>query len=229
VVEVLAHRGASRIERENTIAAFRAAARIGADAVELDVRRCADGSLVVHHDAHLADGRAILDIAAADLPSHVPHLREALAACAPMWVNIEIKNDVTEPDFDRHDAIADRVLTALAELDEDDRWLVSSFRLETVDRCRVLNPRIRTAWLVEDVPPDVIAIMVGRGHQALHPSVVAVTRSLVDACHGAGIAVNTWTCDDPQRMRQLIEWGIDGICTNVPDVALAVIREVGAG
>ena len=38
-----------------------------------------------------------------------------------------------------------------------------------------------------------------------------------------GLQVNTWTCDDPDRMRELIEWGIDGICTNVPDVALAVI------
>jgi glycerophosphoryl diester phosphodiesterase len=42
-------------------------------------------------------------------------------------------------------------------------------------------------------------------------------------CHGAGIEVNTWTCDDPQRMGELIEWGIDGICTNVPDVAIDVI------
>ena len=42
------------------------------------------------------------------------------------------------------------------------------------------------------------------------------------SAHAAGIAVNTWTCDDPDRMRELIEWGVDGICTNVPDIALAV-------
>jgi glycerophosphoryl diester phosphodiesterase len=46
---------------------------------------------------------------------------------------------------------------------------------------------------------------------------------VIDACHAAGIAVNTWTCDDPARMAELIEWGIDGICTNVPDVALTVL------
>ena len=47
----------------------------------------------------------------------------------------------------------------------------------------------------------------------------------VDRCHAAGLLVNTWTCDDPARMRELIEWGIDGICTNVPDIARAVIAE----
>jgi glycerophosphoryl diester phosphodiesterase len=46
---------------------------------------------------------------------------------------------------------------------------------------------------------------------------------MIDRCHAAGIAVNTWTCDDPERMAELIEWGIDGICTNVPDVALSVL------
>ena len=56
---VIAHRGASRAERENTVAAYRRAGEMGADAVELDVRRTTDGVLVVHHDPHLGDGRLI--------------------------------------------------------------------------------------------------------------------------------------------------------------------------
>jgi glycerophosphoryl diester phosphodiesterase len=221
----MAHRGASRRERENTVAAFRAAVQLGADAVELDVRRTADGALVVHHDACLADGRAIVELGAEELPPHVPGLVEALDACVPLWVNVEIKNDAAEPDFDPSDAIADAVIAALAPLGDDDRWLISSFRLATVDRCRALRPQIRTAWLVDEVPADVIATMVARGHCALHPDVAGLRRSHVDACHGAGIAVNTWTCDDPARMSELIEWDVDGICTNVPDVALAVVRQ----
>jgi glycerophosphoryl diester phosphodiesterase len=62
--------------------------------------------------------------------------------------------------------------------------------------------------------------MAARGHAALHPWVKALTRDVIDACHAAGVQVNTWTCDDPERMAELLEWGIDGICTNVPDVAL---------
>ena len=171
----------------------------------------------------LADGRPIVDVAAHDLPDHIPHLDAALDACAGMWVNVEIKNDPREPDFDPTDSIADRTVAALSQRGEDDRWLISSFRIETVDRCKALAAGIRTAWLVTAVPDDVIAIMVGRGHDALHPWVGMLNRSHIDACHGAGILVNTWTCDDPQRMAELIEWGIDGICTNVPDVAIDVI------
>jgi glycerophosphoryl diester phosphodiesterase len=223
MTQVLAHRGASNASRENTIDAFRLAGELGCDAVELDVRRTADGQLIVHHDARLADGRAIVDLSAADLPAHIPDLQAALDACSGMWVNVEIKNDPHDPDFDPTDSIADATVAALSHRGEDDRWLISSFRLETVDRCKGLAAGIRTAWLVLEVPDDVIATMVSRGHTALHPWVGTLGRSHIDVCHGAGIEVNTWTCDDPQRMAELIEWGIDGICTNVPDVAIEVI------
>jgi glycerophosphoryl diester phosphodiesterase len=209
--------------QENTIEAFRTARAMGSDGVELDVRRSADGALVVHHDPHLADGRAVIDVDQADLPDYVPRLRDALDACEGMWVNLEIKNDPLEPDFDASDSIADQTVAELRDWNDDDRWLISSFRIETIDRCRALQAGIRTAWLVEVVPDDVISTMVWRGHVALHPWVATLRRSHVDACHGAGISVNTWTCDDPERMVELIEWGVDGICTNVPDVALEVI------
>jgi glycerophosphoryl diester phosphodiesterase len=223
MTEVLAHRGASMVAPENTVEAFRRAKALGSDAVELDVRRTADGVLVVHHEARLADGRVIAETDSIDLPKGLPDLAAALDACAGMWVNVEIKNDADDPDFDPTDRITDQTLAVLTARHEDARWLVSSFRLETIDRCKALRPEIRTAWLVDEVPDDVIATLVARRHEALHPWVGSLLRSHIDACHGAGIEVNAWTCDDPERMAELIEWGIDGICTNVPDVALAVI------
>ncbi|HAP76311.1 MAG TPA: hypothetical protein DCR14_09535 [Acidimicrobiaceae bacterium] len=220
----MAHRGASRAERENTLAAFRRAGEMGAHAVELDVRRTLDGVLVIHHNPGLADGRVIAQVPYSELPADVPTLGEALDACAGMWVNVEIKNDPDEPDFDPTDSIADDTIAHLVARAEDERWLISSFRIETVDRCRALAPAIRTAWLCSVIPDDVVPMLVSRGHVALHPWVHLLTREVVDACHAADIEVNTWTCDDPQRMAELVEWGIDGICTNVPDVALAVLR-----
>jgi len=186
MVEVLAHRGASRAARENTIAAFHLAAAMGSDAVELDVRRTADGLLVIHHDPFLEDGRSIVDANACDLPPHIPNLDDALDACEGMWVNVEIKNDPQEPDFDPTDSIADSTVAALLGRTTDDRWLISSFRLETIDRCRALAPGIRTAWLVVEVPDDVIATMVGRGHSALHPWVATLLRSHIDVRPGQG-------------------------------------------
>ncbi len=226
-IQVMAHRGASRAERENTLDAFHSAGRMGADAVELDVRRTADGELVVHHNPNLDDGRVIAELAAADLPGHVPALADALDACRGMWVNVEIKNDPTEPDFDPSDSIADDTMELLVARGEHDRWLISSFRIETVDRCQEIARRlgvpIRTAWLTTVVPDDVVELLTARGHVALHPWVQLLGRHVVEQCRAAGIAVNTWTCDDPERMAELVAWGIDGICTNVPDVALSVL------
>jgi glycerophosphoryl diester phosphodiesterase len=226
-VQVIAHRGASHAERENTIDAFRRAVRMGSDAAELDVRRTNDGALVVHHNPVLPDGRVIAHVDAGDLPPWVPSLNDALDACAGMWVNVEIKNDPVEPDFDPMDVIADRTMAELIARDEHHRWLVSSFRIETIDRCRAvadgMTLPIRTAWLTSAVPDGVAPMLLERGHMALHPWVDVLTRQVVDDCHANGLQVNTWTCDDPDRMRELIEWGIDGICTNVPDVALTVI------
>ena len=93
-VQVIAHRGASRAAPENTVAAFRRAAEMGAQAVELDVRRTGDGALVVHHDA-ASRPTAVRSASspAPTSPTHVPAFAAALDACAGMWVNVEIKND----------------------------------------------------------------------------------------------------------------------------------------
>src|SRR5438445_9364775 len=107
---VYAHRGASAAFAENTVEAFRGAAAMGADWVELDVRRTADGALAVHHDARLADGRAIVETLSTELPASVPSLSDALAACAPLGVNVEIKNWRDDVDFDAEVRIAEPVV-----------------------------------------------------------------------------------------------------------------------
>jgi glycerophosphoryl diester phosphodiesterase len=101
---------------------------------------------------------------------------------------------------------------------------VSSFRRETIDETARLWPQLPTAYLVVDVddPASLAKDLVSSGHQALHPYVKTLTRETVETMHAHGLAVNTWTCDDPSRMAELIAWGIDGICTNVPDVALKI-------
>jgi len=228
--QVIAHRGASKAEKENTVSAFKRAVSIGSDAAELDVRRTADGILVVHHNATLEDDRIISQVQFADLPQDICTLDAALDACHPMWVNVEIKNDPLEPDFDESESIADRTIECLSMRTEgDSRWLISSFRRETIDRCRQLRPTIATAWLANGVlPQDALGIVVGLandGHRALHPWVKLLSRELIDLCHQHGLEVNTWTCDDPVRMAELLEWGIDGLCTNQPDIALEVIDQ----
>ena len=218
---IIAHRGASRAAPENTVAAFRRAVAMGADAVALDVRRTRDDRLVVHHDP-TREGRALRAMGVDELPTGVPELAEALDACAGVVVNIEIKNDPDEPDHDPSEWVAGAVAALLARRGGGLRWLISSFRIQTVDRVRRIAPGVRTAWLTYQLDDAAIAAVVAGGHHAVHPYYELVSAESLRAAHAAGIAVNTWTCDDPERMADLIAWGIDGICTNVPDVALAV-------
>lgn len=229
---VVAHRGASKSRRENTIAAFVEARRQGAVMVELDVRRTSDGALVVHHDPVIAGLGVIAEHRHEQIPAHVPTLSEALDACVGMDVNIEIKNDPNEPDFDPTERIAAQVLALLAERSDADRMLISSFRFETIDAIRAGNERLRTGFLFSMPPlsPLRMKAMIHRtasaGHGAIHPYHRGVTRSMVEFAHEVDLRVNTWTVDDPRRMRTLARLGVDALITNVPSICVDTLARM---
>ncbi|CAN5755184.1 glycerophosphodiester phosphodiesterase family protein [soil metagenome] len=228
MVRVIAHRGASAAAPGNTIAAFHLARTLGADWVELDARRTFDGRVVVHHDQHLADGRAVVDLQRHELPDHVCGLSDALDACAPMSVNIEIKNWPDDVDFDPSESVAELVVAEVARRAAHDSVLVSCFHRPTLDRVRVLDDRLPTAFLhhvVDGGWDELAAGLAADGHVALHPWDGVVDASLVAAATAHGLGVNVWTVDDPVRMAALVELGVGGLCTNVPDVARRVVDE----
>ena len=91
---------------------------------------------------------------------------------------------------------------------------------------RTLRPEVRTAWLTEGVRDEdlerVARDLAGFGHTALHPYTKFLKQRCIEVFHSHGLQVNSWTIDDPGRMAEVIGWGIDGICTNVPDIAIQV-------
>lgn len=217
---VVAHRGASAHEPENTIGAFEAAVRFGAGGVELDVRASADGALVVHHDPALADGREVHELLAAELPSLVCDLAEALLACGDLLVNVEIKADRPGSGAE----LASPVVEACR------RWggrvLVSSFDPAAVDEVRRIDAGIPTAqltFLLDRSVADVVGWVAGRGHAAWHPFHPTLDAAAVVEAHAAGLAVNTWTVDDPERVAELARWGVDAIVTNDVPATMAAL------
>lgn len=225
MTSVLAHRGASARCRENTLEAFRAARALGADGVELDVRRSADGVLVVHHDAGLPDGPLVVSLAAAELPGWVPTLDAALEECAGMIVDAEIKNLATEPDFDAAESTAVAAAALVARLGIGHRVVISSFSMASIDAAHETAPEVPTAWLTPGAYDqlDALALAAGRGHAALQPRHEAVTPELVAAVHDRGLEIHAWTVDDPDRISWLAHAGVDAVITNVPDVARAAL------
>ena len=221
---VVAHRGASATHKENTVAAFHAAAEQGADWVELDVRRAGCGALVVHHDAHLPDGRLIAEYPAAELPEDLATLAQALEACGDMGVNIEVKNLRDEPDYDADNTVVDAVVGIARGFLSEDKVLLSSFNMESMDRVRAIDADIPAAWITAAIPDADQAVerCVAHGLQAINPYFQLVTPRLVTVAHAAGIKVFPWTVDPVEDIEAMIEAGVDGIVSNVP----AVVREV---
>lgn len=227
---MVAHRGACREARENTIEAFRIARALGADGVELDVRRTGDGALIVHHDATAGDFGVLAERSfarlRADLP-YVPTLEEALDELDGMLVNVEIKNFPGDPDFDQDHRVVDAVVEMLQS--RSDRVIVSSFNLGSLDHLRRLDPTIATGWLtiVGLDPLDALPLAAERGHRALHPDVRAmvgpVASAAVERAGELGLAINVWTVDDENELRRLAVAGVDAVITNVPGVAVRIL------
>ncbi len=226
---VIAHRGAGDAASENTLEAFRLARELGADWVELDVRRTVDGVAVVHHDAHLADGRRIGHMNADELPDYVPSLAEALEACDGVGVHLEIKNLPDDPDYDSENLVADAVAGLIAAYLGPDRAVVSSFNVAAVQAVRAVDSSIPTALICGIVSPQ-HAVERARANEmsAVHAFDAMCDSSFVRRAHDAGLIVNAWTVNDARRMAELLDMGIDGLITDVPDVARAVVDGRGA-
>jgi glycerophosphoryl diester phosphodiesterase len=229
---VLGHRGSPRRATENTLEAFALAREDGADGVELDVHRTRDGGLVVHHDADI-EGFGVLathDLAAIrDSFAWLPTLAEVLDECRGLLVNIEIKNSPRDLDFDADETVAAGVVDLLGVRGGTDRVLVSSFHLPTIDRVHALAPDVATGFLVvmDPAPIDAIGAAVVGGHRAVHPffGVLAdrAADTVLEEAHTVGVAVNTWTVNEPDEIARLAAAGIDAIVTDVPAVAVSVL------
>ncbi len=218
---VLAHRGANRLESENTVAAMVRALELGADGVELDVHRTADDELVVRHDAGSPAG-VLCDLTLprirAALPE-VPTLAEVLDVCRGARVNVEVKNLPIDPDWDPHDRTAELLVALLEARSGVDDVLVSSRNLASIDRVRALAPALPTALVTRDRDPlDGLLAVGAHGHVGLHPAVWnlegAMLGVLTQRAREHGVQVNVWTVNERPDVDRLEAAGIDGIFTD---------------
>ncbi len=230
---VVAHRGNSVVAPQNTLAAFEAAWRAGADLIELDLHVAADGAVVVIHDEEvdattdgsgevaamtLAQLRA-LDAGAGFAPAYagqrIPTLGEVLTFFTRrprIGLLLELKG-IWEP------ADAARVTQAIHAARLDDRAIVQSFYPQTVAALRDAAPDLRRGALIERRHEGLVDICAALGVMTCNPEVdlVLADPSLVSELHAAGLQVMVWTADDAEQWETLIALGVDAIITDRPD------------
>jgi glycerophosphoryl diester phosphodiesterase len=220
----IAHRGDPYAFRENTLPALTAAVRAGADMVEIDVRRTADGAAVVLHDPTLERlwgvPRHVAELTLAEVRGvsggdrRIPELGEVLETVrAPLMVDFA-EEDVAEPALE--------VVLGAGALD---RALFSGGNVAGHRLLRSLAPEARIALTWESPEPPAEALLIELAPEFLNPCRELVDSDLVEAMHGCGIGVSTWTVDAPAEMARVLDSGVDAVVTNRVGALVALLGE----
>jgi glycerophosphoryl diester phosphodiesterase len=213
---VIAHRGASGYEYENSLAAFRRAIMLGSDGVELDVHATRDGGIVIHHDPEIP---GLGPIARLELPAvrqarlrngePIPLLAEVLDLMGERDVWVEVK--ALDPMWDQ------ALLATLAGGPAPARYAVHSFEHAIIGRLGRLRPDLRRGVLLAEAIPDPVGAMEVAGARTLWAERRLVDQALVDRVHAAEGALIAWTVNELSDLRRLAQLGVDGLCGNYPD------------
>jgi len=222
---VIAHRGASAYEPENTLRSIRRALELGAPAVEIDVRRSLDGHLVVMHDETVDRTTKGSGPIAAKTSQEIRSLDAGLGERVPTLLEvIETVGDETLLLIEvKVRGLGPEVVEALRSQGRMDRVLIISFLADEVANVKRMEPGVRAGILFRGAPQHAIdraasakVDVIGFRHDAL-------TRDLIRAAHLAGLEVLTWTVDEAALARKVADLGVDYIASNAPDRVLAAV------
>lgn len=230
-VKMVAHRGVSGLERENTCPAFIAAGRRSYYGVETDVHISGDGQFVVIHDGNTKritleqtninvltePYSAYKDLILPDLDGsthrtdiRIPLLKDYISICKQYqkFCVLEIKDPLQKEELVR---LAEEIKAQ----DYLDNMIYIAFDLQNCIYLRELLPNARIQWLFGQRMTDDLVEILKKHHLDLDIMQKRVTPELVEKIHAAGLEINCWTCDDPARAEALAEMGVDYITSNI--------------
>lgn len=228
-VRMVAHRGLSGLERENTNTAFVAAANRSYWGIETDVHVTADGRFIlihdnktdrvcgVHYEVKSTDFETLrslplldTDGSAGRVDLHMPTPEEYLGICKDYGKAsvLELKNMFTEEQI--------REIVDLIEAREClDNVVFISFHLSNLLAVRAYRPNTTVQFLNGDLSAEELARLAREHRMDMDLYHLIVTKELVDALHAVGAKVNVWTVDDPELAERMIACGVDYITTNI--------------
>lgn len=232
-IAITAHRGASIVAPENTMAAFRAAMEAGATYAELDVQHTRDGQIIVLHDGDLMrmgdDPRKVAGLTAEELGTidigrkygaafageHAPTLEDVIDLVrGRMKINVELKYNVPDPE------LVPAVVELLRRKHFLDQVVITSLDYEALKQVERLEPRLETGHIVTAAIGDVARTEA----DFVSLNSARATTALVRRAHAAGKGVHVWTVNSPEVMVRMIERGVDNIITDDPALLARVVK-----
>lgn len=216
---IVGHRGAAGYEPENTLLSFQKAIEIGVDWIEMDVRRSADGYLVIMHDETVdrttnghgkVSEMTLEELKALDAGKgqKIPTLQEAIDFTkGKAKAVIEIKQEGTEVD----------VMDAVERNDIVNAAMVASFHTYSIRRVKELSPRIMTAAIVSRLPVDFKELALDIMADSIFMRKDIVSPAIIEEAHKNGFTVNVWNEDTPEEIKKYSAMGPDMMSSNYPD------------
>ncbi len=234
---IWAHRGASGYAPENTLPAFKLAAEMGADGVELDVQLTKDGEVIVCHDEKIdrtSNGHgSIGSLTLAELKkldfcnrnyayegTQIPTMREVFELLEPtgLSINIELKTGVIF-----YKDLEEKTIRLMHEYGMQDRVIYSSFNHYSIRKVQEIDPQVQTAFLYSDGTYDMPAYGATHHVTALHPRFANLQYPhYMEDCAAHGLDVNVWTVDREVDLLYCRKMGVHAVITNYPAKAIAL-------
>lgn len=255
-VEVIAHKGASALSPENTLAAFQKALDMGVDMIELDVRNTKDEQIVVIHDETLdrttngvgnVHDYTLEEVRSLDAGSwfdpafreeKVPTLKEVLDLInGKCKVLIEIKH----MDHPHYDDFAEKLVEVIrSEINGYDWVILQSYENEYLEAVHELDDHVQTKKLLigEDSTPLIAFYIETRVHlgraklegrlSALNPEYTSLSTRRIFRMHAHGFKVYTYPVNTREDMVKMMHMGVDGIITDHPEIMIQIRKDIAA-
>lgn len=243
---ITGHRGARGHAPENTLASFEKGIQLGATMLELDIHVTKDGQLAVIHDpimerttsgSGLVHELTMNEIQAFDAGSwyadefsgqRVPTLQQVIDHVkGRAHLNVEIKTGGLKPNVIVYPDIVRMLLDVLEANDLVNEVVVSAFHAPYLTELKRLRPEVRVAFLHHKPVSDLFAMVTGEGFEGVHTAMALVDEDFVAQAHAHGVKVRPWTINDADTMAQAIKLGVDGICTDYPDILQQQAKALG--
>lgn len=233
-VEITAHKGNVTIAIENTLEAIDLAANQGADYAEIDVQQSKDGQLFLFHDTNLKRisgiNKSIKDLTYEEISnidissygggklkgSKIPLLEDAiiLAKDRGIKLNLDLKTNTNNKD------VAAKINSLLEKHNYINHCVVSSFNYDLLQEIKLLNPKIKTGYIMYLIKGDLNKLNV----DFISIAETIATKKIIDDAHTFGLEVHVWTVNDKDNIENIINLGADNIITDEVELSITTLR-----